>query len=130
MRITHLLLASVLALTCVAPLAAHHSHVNYAISDFTYLEGTVKEVHIINPHSWIYMEVKSDKGEPEIWALESTNPAGLERKGVGRGFLKVGDAIKVRCHRSRDGANACVLGFLTPMHGDAARGHGIEKEWD
>ena len=130
MRFRYVAAALLCATLLAAPAAAHHSHVNYAISDFTYLTGTVTEIHLINPHSWIYMEVKNDKGEPEIWALESTTPGGLERKGITRGFLKVGDAIKVRCHRNRDGSNACVLGFLTPMHGDAARGHGVEKEWD
>lgn len=25
---------------------------------------------------------------------------------------------------------AGLLGFMTPMHGDEARGHGVEKEWD
>ena len=24
----------------------------------------------------------------------------------------------------------CLLGFVTPMHGDKARGHGVEIEWD
>ena len=23
-----------------------------------------------------------------------------------------------------------LLGFVTPTHGDMARGHGVEKEWD
>ena len=30
----------------------------------------------------------------------------------------------------RDGAKGCLLGFITPMHGDAARGNGVEIEWD
>jgi len=44
--------------------------------------------------------------------------------------IKPGDMIKLRCHRLRDGSNGCLLGFVTPMHGDAARGNGIEKKWD
>ena len=112
------------------PVNAHHSHNNYATVDFTMLEGTVKEVHLINPHSWIYMEVKGTGAEPEIWALEATGPRGLEGNGIKREDVKVGDTIKVRCHRSRDNSNGCLLGFVTPMHGDMARGHGVEKEWD
>src|SRR5918996_1041046 len=30
----------------------------------------------------------------------------------------------------KDAATGCLLGFVTPMHGDAARGHGVEKDWD
>lgn len=112
------------------PVVAHHSHNNYAISEFTPLQGVVKEVHLINPHSWVYIEVKDEKSEPQLWALEATGPGGLERNGIKREDVKVGDTVKVRCHRLRDGSNGCLLGFLTPMHGDAARGHGVEKEWD
>jgi hypothetical protein len=123
-------LAIICAVSFAFPAWAHHSHGNYDVTKWTIVEGKVKEVHLINPHSWVYVEVKDDKGQTAIWAMETTNPISLERKGVGRGFLKTGDTIKARCHQLKDGTNGCLLGFLTPMHGDAARGHGVEKEWD
>lgn len=109
---------------------AHHSHGNYDTTTWTPFQGTVKEVHLVNPHSWLYLEVKDDKGEVTVWALEATNPPGLQRNGIKREDVKPGDTIKVRCHKLRDGSNGCLLGYVTPMHGDAARGHGVEKEWD
>jgi len=120
------LFAVVLAL----PAWAHHSHGAYDMNQWTPFEGTVKEVHLINPHSWIYLEVKDGNGQPTVWALEATNPGGLVRKGIKREDVKTGDLIKVRCHLLRDGTNGCLLGFVTPMHGDPARGNGVEKEWD
>ena len=36
------------------------------------IQGVVKEVHLVVPHSWVYIEVKDAKGEPEMWALEAT----------------------------------------------------------
>ena len=130
MRVTLVMLAAVVATMLVAPVGAHHSHNNYAISEFTPLEGVVKEVHLINPHSWVYIEVKDDKGQPQLWALEATGPNGLKNNGIKPEDVKVGDLVKVRCHRLRDQSPGCLLGFLTPMHGDNARGHGVEKEWD
>jgi Family of unknown function (DUF6152) len=130
MRSRCLLLAAACGVLVALPAQAHHSHNNYAVSDFTLLEGTVKEVHLINPHSWVYLEVKDAKGETKLWALEATGPGGLLRNGIKREDVKVGDTVKVRCHALRDGGNGCLLGFLTPTHGDAARGHGIEKTWD
>ena len=125
---------SLAALLCAAaltvPARAHPSHNNYAISDFTLLEGTVKQVHLVVPHSWVYVEVKDEKGEPQMWALEATGPNGLLNNGIKREDVRAGDLIKIRCHRLRDGSNGCLLGFITPMHGDMARGHGVEKEWD
>jgi hypothetical protein len=124
-------LAVICAVALVLPVWAHHSHNNYAISDFTFIEGTVKQIHLVVPHSWVYLEVKdANTGEPAMWALEATGPQGLLNNGIKREDVRVGDLIKVRCHRLRDGSNGCLLGFITPMHGDMARGHGVEKEWD
>jgi hypothetical protein len=57
---------------------AHQSHGNYA-DTFMDIQGVVKEVHLVVPHSWVYIEVKNAKGEQEIWALEATGRTGLER---------------------------------------------------
>ncbi len=123
--------AAIIAVSLVAPTGAHHSHGNYELADFTHLEGTVREVHWINPHSWIFMQVPGENGnEPALWAMEATNPAGLTRNGIERDFVLPGDPVRVRCHRLKDGSDGCLLGFVTPLHGDPARGHGIEKEWD
>jgi hypothetical protein len=118
------------SLTLTSPALAHHSHGNYDVTKWASFQGTVKEVHLVNPHSWIYVEIKDDKGQATMWAMEATNPIGLQRNGIKKEDIKPGDTIKVRCHLLRDGSNGCLLGYVTPMHGDAARGHGVEKEWD
>ena len=123
-------LAVVCAVFSVLPVRAHPSHGNYEITKWTTMDGTVKELHLLVPHSWIYLDVKDQKGEQTTWALEATGPAGLTKVGVKREDVRPGDLIKVRCHLLRDGSNGCLLGFVTPMHGDLARGHGIERDWD
>jgi hypothetical protein len=125
-------IACSLALTAgvAVPVQAHHSHGNYMMSDFTFLEGKVTELHLVNPHSWIYLEVKDAKGETTVWALEATSSVGLVRNGISRDTVRVGDPIKVRCHRLKYGSSGCLLGYVTPLHGDAARGTGVEKLWD
>ena len=116
-----------LAVLCLAaaalPAYAHHSHGNY-VDTFTDLEGTVKEVHLLLPHSWVYIEVKGKNGaEPELWALEATGRNGLERIGVTKDYVKPGDTVKARCHVLRDGSNGCLLGFLKARDGSV-------KDWD
>ena len=130
MRLKSCSLAAVCAVFLTYPSWSHHSHGNYDTSKWSSFQGTVKEVHLVNPHSWVYLEIKNDKGQPALWALEATNPRGLENNGIKREDVKPGDTIKVRCHLLRDGSNGCLLGYVTPLHGDASRGHGIEKEWD
>jgi hypothetical protein len=122
--------ASLAALVLAAPALAHHSHASYDISKWIVLEGTVKRVTLIAPHSVVYLDVKDERGETATWALEATAPAGILANGVKREDVRAGDAIKARCHQLRDGANGCLLGFITPLHGDAARGTGVERQWD
>ena len=122
--------AAVCAMLLALPAWAHHSHGNYDLSKWETLEGTVKQVVFIVPHSIVYLDVKDGKGETITWSLEATGPRGIFENGVKREDVKVGDTIKVRCHLLRDGGRGCLLGFVTPNHGDPARGHGVEREWD
>ena len=115
------------AALCVAgavlPIWAHHSHGNYE-DTFMDIEGVVTEVHLVVPHSWIYLEVKDAKGgDPQIWALESTGRPQLQKIGVTADTVKVGDHVKARCHHLRDGSNGCLLGFLKDRTGNV-------KDWD
>lgn len=119
----------VLAAACL-PAGAHHSHNAYEVTVWSELEGTVREVHLMNPHSWLYLDVVDENGETVTWALEAANPGAIFENGVKAEDVKAGDRIKVRFHLLRDGTNGGLLGFVTPMHGDSARGNGIELEWD
>ena len=72
-------LTAVCVLALGLPMGAHHSHGNY-VDTFMDIQGVVKEVHLVVPHSWVYLEVKDAKsGEPQIWALEATGRTGLQR---------------------------------------------------
>jgi hypothetical protein len=101
---------------------AHHSHGQYD-ETFRDIEGVVKELHLLTPHSWIYLEVKDASGTPHVWALEATTRPALEKIGVTREYVKVGDTVKARCHPLRDGTNGCLLGFLKARDGSV-------KDWD
>jgi hypothetical protein len=131
MRRKFLGLAFICAVLLGVPVSAHHSHNAYEVTEWTTMAGTVTEIHYILPHSWVYLEVKDEKGgEPTTWALEAAGPTGIFRNGVKKEDIKTGDKIKVRCHLLRDGSPGCLLGFVTPMHGDVARGNGVEHQWD
>jgi hypothetical protein len=94
------------------------------------LEGTIRQVRWTFPHTWVFLEVEGDQAEAKLWVLEATNPNSIERAGVSKDDVRPGDRISVRCHPLRDGSEGCVLGFVTPIHGDIARGHGVERAWN
>ena len=82
------------------PTAAHHSHGNYTDGTID-IEGVVKQVVLVVPHSYVYIDVK--KGEAtETWVLEATSRNGLEKIGVTRDYLKT-------AMRSRRAATSCVM---------------------
>jgi hypothetical protein len=105
--------ALLIVVLLTASLAAHHSHGNYNMTEYTTLKGVVKEVHWINPHAWIYLEVTDEKGEPTMWALEGASVIQVERRGWTKDMIKVGSTIGVRCHQLRDRSSGCLLGFIT-----------------
>jgi len=131
MQLRSLILAILCTLAVVLPARAHHSHARFDNSQWRVIDGTVQRVHLVNPHSWIYVEVTDEKGQVEMVALEATNPNSIQQAGIARDHVQSGDRIHVRCHPTRDGATSvCLLGFVTPMHGDMARGHGVERAWN
>ena len=111
-------LAAVLAAAVALPAWAHHSHGNYKMQEFTALQGMVKEIHWLTPHSWIYLEVKDAKGEPVLWALEGASVAELRRRGWAADSIKVGDTLSVRCHGLQDGSPGCLLGYVAVAGGE------------
>jgi len=102
---------------------AHHSPSNYS-NTYADIEGVVKEIHLVVPHSWVYVEVKDAKGEPRVWLLEAIGRTTLERIGVTPDYLKVGDSIKARCYPLRDGSAGCRLGFIKAKDGSIKNWNG------
>lgn len=107
---------AIVSLLVALPVAAHHSHGNYA-KEFIDLEGVVTEVALVNPHSWVFMDVTDDDGQATEWALEATNPRALAQLGVTAQYIGPGDRIKARCHPLRDGSAGCLLGFVQGKDG-------------
>jgi hypothetical protein len=124
MKIKYLSLIALfaVAVAVASPVWAHHSHGNYNMEVYTSLTGTIKEAHFLNPHSWIYLDVKEKDGSTTTWALEGTNPAGLKRTGWDLDSFKAGITISARCHQLKDGSPGCLLGFISK--------DGVEKSFD
>jgi len=89
---------------CIASTAfAHHSAAGIDQTKSVNVEGTVKTFKWANPHSWIEMEVKNSKGEPELWNLEMNPPAFLVRAGWKSTTIKPGDKIKATVRPFKNG---------------------------
>jgi hypothetical protein len=98
------LAALALCVTATAALAHHSFSAEFDVNKPIKLEGTVKRVQWINPHTWIYIDVKKPDGTTEEWGIEAGTPNTLFRLGFTREALPVGSMIVVDGYEARDGA--------------------------
>ena len=86
------------------PLLAHHSFpAEYDGDKPLKLQGTVKKVEWINPHSWITIEVKRPDGKVETWEIEAGAPNAMFRRGFTRDSLPIGTEIVVNGYQAKNG---------------------------
>jgi Family of unknown function (DUF6152) len=96
---------------------AHHSvQAEFDLNKPITLTGVVTKVEWINPHSYLYLDVKDDSGNLKHWAFEMAGPGALRRAGLSRadrGGLKSGDTITVNAVLAKDGTDAGLIKDVT-----------------
>jgi hypothetical protein len=84
---------------------AHHSFAMFDNAKTVELTGTVKELQWTNPHIWVQVMAKDEKGQMVEWSIEGGSPNGLVRQGWRRSAMKPGDAIAIKIHPLKDGTH-------------------------
>lgn len=88
-----------------SPASAHHAFAaEFDASSPIELRGTIAKVELINPHSWIHLDVTQADGTIQRWMIEGGPPNALFRRGYTQDSLPVGTEIIVEGFRSRDGS--------------------------
>jgi hypothetical protein len=99
---------------CAVPLKAHHAFAASYDADKTVdLQGVVTKVLFVNPHSFIWIDVKGPDGKVVHWEIEGGAPNSLFRHGFRRESLPVGAEIKVFGYQAKTGESKAVGAFLT-----------------
>src|ERR1700728_552806 len=97
-----------------APVWAHHAF--YAEFDETKpitLRGVVTKWEMVNPHSWIHLDVKGADGKVVNWMIEGGSPNALLRLGFTKDSLPPGTEIVVEGYQAKGGAIRAVGKDLT-----------------
>ena len=101
MRIRALVTLAVVVGFAARITSAHHSFAGeFDNANAVTLTGVVTSVEMVNPHSFIYLDVKTN-GVVERWALEGPGPFLVQRRGLSLDLVKAGDELGVCGYLSR-----------------------------
>lgn len=86
-------------------LSAHHAFSSeFDANRPVKFTATVTKMMWVNPHAWIYVDVKKPDGTTEEWMIEAGTPNTLLRRGFTKASLQPGTVIKVDGYQSKDGS--------------------------
>jgi hypothetical protein len=111
-----------LGLLLAIPLWAHHSiTAEFDTSKSITVKGTLTKIEWVNPHAYVYVDSKDDKGVVTAYSFETGPPGNLRRAGVLRTMFSVGDTVTIEAYVAKDGTKN--LGLVKSFQ--FADGHAI-----
>jgi hypothetical protein len=104
MKTTFAALLTALTLAAGAAPVAHHSFAPFNLETEKTITGTVKLFEWTNPHTWLWVDVRTEKGVNETWGIEGMSPNYLGRRGWTKDTFKPGDTVTVTVRPMKDGS--------------------------
>jgi hypothetical protein len=106
-------------LSCGAAVSAHHAFsAEFDADKPVTLRGAVTRVEWINPHSWLYIDVRdSASGKLVSWKIEMGAPNQLLRRGWNKNTLPVGTEVVVEGYRAKNGSDIANGGSVVLADG-------------
>ncbi len=105
------------------PAFAHHSTAEYDMTAVTSIKGTVTKFEWSNPHAYIYMQAKDDKGAVVEWSAELGSIGMLSRVNWKRDTVKPGDEITIYGNRAKDGRTLMRIDKIAFANGQELSAH-------
>jgi len=105
------ILASAGLLAVSAPALAHHAFsAEFDGDQPVTVKGVVTKFELVNPHSWIYVDVKNPDGTVSNWGFEFGAPFSLKEKGLTKKTFPAGTELSISGFRAKSGKN---FGYAT-----------------
>ncbi len=104
---------SILCATALAGLATpaltHHSFGEFEMSKPLALSGTMTKMNLINPHSYMEIQVVDAKGKKSTMRCEMRAATLIKRSGWSKEMFVVGSRVEIEGHPHRTDAGACYI---------------------
>jgi DNA/RNA endonuclease YhcR with UshA esterase domain len=85
-----------------APVHAHHSFGGtYNVDQKITIKGTIVQLTLRSPHSFVYVEVQDASGTPQRWTIEGASAQQFAQQGFDKDAFKVGDPVEIVGNPSR-----------------------------
>ena len=109
MKTTFCMLAAFAALLAVnVPAVAHHSFAaEFDATKPVTVNGAINKMDWVNPHSWIYVDVKGADGKVVTWRFEMGPPNALLRMGWRKDSIPPGTLVKIEGYRAKSEREDC-----------------------
>lgn len=101
--ITALLAAAAVTVPVHTAFAHHAFAAEFDAAKPLDLTGTVTKSRWVNPHSWLYFDVKNADGTVTNWGVEFGTPNALANRGLTKEDVKPGNEVHVKGYRSKNG---------------------------
>ena len=97
--------AALMLLLFTFPALPHHSFAaEYDGAKPITLTGVVAKFDMVNPHSWIYIDVTDANGKLVTWKFETASPSNLFRRGFKKDTIKPGMQVTLDGYLAKDGS--------------------------
>jgi hypothetical protein len=83
--------------------------------------GVVTKARWVNPHSWLYFDVKGPDGTVTNWGVELAAPNALATQGIAKTDLKAGAVVHVKGFLSKNGGPFGYAASITLADGRTFR---------
>jgi hypothetical protein len=110
--------------------SAHHGLANFDLNTDITVEGTIADIALINPHSWIYVDVRNADGSTTQWKCELRGGTVLRRSGWSKEMFEIGSAVTITGSPDRFEDNTCYMGSIFFANGSRMDRYGqlVEAE--
>jgi hypothetical protein len=116
---------SALLLGAVATVAwSHHGISNWDLNKDVSLTGKLTRIELINPHTWIHLDVRGADGKVAAWKCEMRSVNSLRRSGWTKEMFQVGSTITVSGSPERSKPNQCYLSTILFADGSSMDRYG------